>query len=523
MKKEKILELLNIKYNEKYENLILKDAKYNSLASCLFLQILYKDGFNIADNKDEIVAFIKKEIPEKITLDIKFTKSYIDEEILIKEVNNYILNSFPSLMSTLKIENINCGTENVDFTLMYDKRMESYSTARNLNNSLKEFLNSSFCYNFEIREELYEVDDSLYEDDEQDDFDFAVSAPENVREIIVKDISQYIGDLPQVNPMYIKDICEECDGVVVCGKIKFMKEYLTKPKPKIEGQAESKVNEERKYFKWVLKDFTNDISCIYFPTQTTLPKIEKIVDGSEVVITGRIMKDKFSNAFSLRVKAIALCILPTTFEEVVNYKPEPINYKYVMPAKVDHCSQTDIFSSAKEMEIVPFLQDKTFVVFDFETTGLEFLNSKIIEVGAVKIINGKISETFSSFINPLEKIPNNITELTSITDEDVEDAPTYPMVLQDFYKFTRGAVLVAHNITFDFGFLNYYGKDSGYLFDNELEDTLSLAMRYVKGIRNYKLKTVASKLNVSLENAHRAVNDAMATAEIFIKIAGLIV
>ena len=88
----------------------------------------------------------------------------------------------------------------------------------------------------------------------------------------------------------------------------------------------------------------------------------------------------------------------------------------------------------------------------------------------------------------------------------------------DFYKFTRGAALVGQNVSFDYGFLSYFGKKYGYNFETEMEDTWQLAMQNLRGLKNYKLKTICAKLGVSLENAHRAVHDATATAECFIKL-----
>ena len=145
----------------------------------------------------------------------------------------------------------------------------------------------------------------------------------------------------------------------------------------------------------------------------------------------------------------------------------------------------------------------------------------MVEIGAVKIVNGKITEKFRSYVNPDgKKIDPKASETTGIYDEDVADALMDYQVLQDFYKFTRDAVIIGYNnINFDNVFLFGQAKKCRWNFDNETEDVFKLAQKYVSGVKNYKLGTIASSLGVLLENAHSAIYDAMATAEIFIKIA----
>ena len=149
----------------------------------------------------------------------------------------------------------------------------------------------------------------------------------------------------------------------------------------------------------------------------------------------------------------------------------------------------------------------------------------MVEIGAVKIVNGKITEKFVSFVNPDGKhIDEGASATTGIYDEDVADAPKDYEVLQDFYKFSRGSILIGYNNkNFDNAFLIGQGKKCRWNFDNENKDVYRLVQKYVRGVKNYRLGTVAEKLGVVLDNAHSAVYDALATAEVFIKIAGNIV
>jgi len=169
-------------------------------------------------------------------------------------------------------------------------------------------------------------------------------------------------------------------------------------------------------------------------------------------------------------------------------------------------------------EIAYMTFDGEYVVFDVETTGLDSAKDEIIEIGACKIKNGKIIDVFSTFVKPNRKIPTEITELTGITDEMVADAPTINYVLPDFYKFCCGATIVAHNLTFDMGFIHNVAKRFSYNFNHNTMDTLEMARKKIGGLKNYKLGTIVDHLGIVLENAHRAVNDATATAKVFIKL-----
>ncbi|KXZ39809.1 DNA polymerase-3 subunit alpha [Alkalithermobacter thermoalcaliphilus JW-YL-7 = DSM 7308] len=161
--------------------------------------------------------------------------------------------------------------------------------------------------------------------------------------------------------------------------------------------------------------------------------------------------------------------------------------------------------------------DQTFVVFDIETTGLSNQNDKITEIGAVKIRNFQIVDTFSALINPEIPIPKTVQELTGITDEMVTDKEKIHEILPKFIDFVGDSVLVAHNAEFDIGFIRENTKSLGIDFNNNYIDTISLAKVLLPNLKKYKLNIVAKELNIKLENHHRAVDDAQATAHIFVK------
>ena len=159
----------------------------------------------------------------------------------------------------------------------------------------------------------------------------------------------------------------------------------------------------------------------------------------------------------------------------------------------------------------------SYVVFDLETTGLSPDKNKIIEIGAVKVVDGAITERFSTFVNPEVPIPYNIEQLTSIKDDMVLDAPRIEEILPEFMKFCEGTVMVAHNAEFDTGFIRKNCERMGLLFDFTIADTVALARILLPQLNRFKLDTVAKAVGVSLDHHHRAVDDAACTAEIFVK------
>ena len=161
--------------------------------------------------------------------------------------------------------------------------------------------------------------------------------------------------------------------------------------------------------------------------------------------------------------------------------------------------------------------DADYVVFDLETTGFSPETNRIIEIGAVKVQNGKIVDKFSTFVNPQVPIPFRIEQLTSINDSMVIDAPVIADILPEFMKFCEGCVMVAHNADFDMSFIKKNCQRLDIPCKPTIVDTVALARVLLPNLNRFKLDTVAKALGISLENHHRAVDDAGCTAEIFVK------
>lgn len=160
----------------------------------------------------------------------------------------------------------------------------------------------------------------------------------------------------------------------------------------------------------------------------------------------------------------------------------------------------------------------TFICFDIETTGLSARKDKITEIGAVKIVNGEVTDTFSTFANPEIPIPSKITELTGITDAMVKDAPSQSEAVKAFLDFADGNILVAHNAPFDTSFIRTACENMGVEYNYTSIDTVVICRSILKDIKNCKLDTVAKYMRLGNFNHHRATDDAQMLASIFVEL-----
>lgn len=155
-----------------------------------------------------------------------------------------------------------------------------------------------------------------------------------------------------------------------------------------------------------------------------------------------------------------------------------------------------------------------YVVFDIETTGLNPKYEKIIELGAARVQNGEVTDTFSTFVNPGKSLPERIVELTGIYDTDVINAPYIEEVLDSFIDFVAEDILLGHNLIFDYSFVKKAAVNQKKNFDRNGIDTLKIARRFLTDLESRRLSSLCAYYNIYLE-AHRALNDALATHELY--------
>ena len=162
--------------------------------------------------------------------------------------------------------------------------------------------------------------------------------------------------------------------------------------------------------------------------------------------------------------------------------------------------------------------DNEYIVLDIETTGLSFRTEKITEIGAVKVKNGEIVDTFETFVNPEIPIPQRIVELTGITDSLVKNEPTIDIVMPKFLDFIGNLKLVAHNADFDIGFLKNNAEVLGLKMDNDYIDSLALSRQLFPEFKKHKLGILAEKFGIKVENAHRALDDVKTLVKVYLKL-----
>ena len=254
------------------------------------------------------------------------------------------------------------------------------------------------------------------------------------------------------------------------------------------------------------------MEVIYFCTKSNEKKMEALSDCMSVICVGDVVKG-LSGKLNYKIKKMALATAKP--KEVVVDAPSGRHKQVVFTEPIETKAQSNLF------EEKPIYNDNimnnTFVVFDIETTGLDPETCEITEIGAVKIVNGVIKERFASFVKISGKIPKEVQEITHITDDMLRNAPSLENVIRDFYDWTRNCIISGYNIIgFDMKFIQKAGKKFGLKFDNDLLDALIIARTSNLRVSNYKLGTVVNALGITLEGAHRAYNDAHATAQVLL-------
>ncbi|WP_333813224.1 3'-5' exonuclease [Muricomes intestini] len=158
---------------------------------------------------------------------------------------------------------------------------------------------------------------------------------------------------------------------------------------------------------------------------------------------------------------------------------------------------------------------KSYVAFDVETTGLNPEQNEIIEIGALKVRDGKVQERFMEFIRPTESIQPAITELTGITNQMVEQARRRQEVIPEFLDFCEDDILVGHNVVFDYSFMKMSALSEGMAFEKNGIDTLKIAQKVHKDMKSKSLGALCEYYHIENNAAHRAYHDALATAKLY--------
>ncbi len=498
----------------------LDEATFNTKKDELTINFMYPEDRPITDDdKKQIIGIITKDFGDLCKVVVKFNKSCFDREVIFERIEEYIDKYYKVLKNEMSrddiaIQRLSEG-EGAEIIISCDELRKQVFVNKKFDADLKAFLQRKFFFDFVVTLRVDKESTNLQEFlDNMPKIDTglsdALAKESQINHMEIELGECFYGKYMPNKVGFIADIdAENGNEVMVAGVVTNVALTTFTSKVKVDGEPM-----ERKKFSFTLTDPSGFINVVVFPQEKTLKPLELMEDGMTVAVGGTI--NEFNGNRSLRVSSISKCdILTKELKRV--YRKVNDDYYYVKPQPVLETQQMDLFAVGGKTTDYWNTHDSV-VVFDLETTGFDSKSCKIIEIGAVKITKGSIIETFQTLINPGSKIPDEITKLTHIDDSMVENAPTVDQVLPDFYKFVNGCVLSAYNIDFDYSFLSFNGQNLRLLFDNEQIDTLRLVRDKVPSLSNYKLGTVVKALNITLNNAHRALADAYATAKVFVKL-----
>lgn len=463
----------------------------------------------LSENSAKIASTAAEILKTSFKVKVKFKKSYFEEAYFSYGLLGF-LDKYPMVRNNIKSENFAFEYEGdaIKAILKVPPAVAGYMQGE-IFDEISNYVHNNYCEKIEVAiEEIpLESEEIVVEEDENK----LVYDYEGGRHIKVSNVESFIGDPIYERPSYIMD-AHPLDGAVLCGKVRDFTEHKRAMK---EGETEQKY-----FFKFRLEDFTGSIDCIYFPTKKSIDKIRSLTVGKEIVAFGSVEYNTFRGVKSLsyKVRFISTCTLPENF--VINRARMvvPAEYKHVHPTEYEEYEQDDLFKIKDE--IPPYLIGKEFVVYDLETTGLNRDTDRIIEIGAVKLKDGVITQAFSTLVDPQCLIPDKTVEITGITDADVKGAPTIAEAMPDFFKFCDGAVMVGQNsMQFDWPFVRAKAEPMNIYFENEQLDVMLLAKKYFPDLSRYNLDFLSRQFGIVNEEAHRAVSDAVTTAKIFIKLA----
>ncbi|MGI6485177.1 MAG: PolC-type DNA polymerase III [Tepidanaerobacteraceae bacterium] len=308
-----------------------------------------------------------------------------------------------------------------------------------------------------------------------------------------------------------------------------------------------------------LTDYSNSIGVKLFLSEEKKEISERLKNNMWVKVKGNIKQNKYSNENELIAKDINYAKKPLRLDtcsekrvelhlhtrysamDAICSPSEVINlakgWGHKSVAFTDHgvvqCFP-EVYEAARRAGIKPIygveayvfddefpvmvsppsinILEAEYVVTDIETTGLSTQNDEIIEIGAVKVKNGKIIDTFSALVKPQRPLPANITRLTGITNDMLKSSPSFTQVIPNFLDFLGNSIFVAHNAGFDAGFIRRDCQKLNLPFNNRILDTLALSQIVLSNLKNHKLDTVAKHLKIKMGSHHRAVDDANTAA-----------
>ncbi len=506
---DKIVNILIEELGEEFSRLRLSNCQlYSKLKKLDFEFILPSDVYDNHYNNEiegKILSSLKTNCGPSFTIVFKVRKTYSDVHIVRNHIFNFMSEKFPIAAAEMKPKNFAIEGSSPEYyvEIKLPSHLYTYLGASTFTQDLLRSLEGEFCDSFNL---VLSEDKSLNSGSNLTELASGHEKIYNPLTVGVTLNRVLIGSEIRQQPRQIKALKGDTQSAV-CGRVSLWNKRTAKTSGKL-------------FYKFTLSDPTGSVDVLYFPRGNNPEQIETMVrEGDEIVIYGDVRDSDFGR--SVFVKDIMNCKIDwESVEGAGVLKDAPLYYTFVEPTPFEIIEQDSMFEKEK---VCSYLEGKTFVIFDFETTGLDTNTCNVIEVGALKMVNGKIVEEFSTFAKPDKPLTEDITELTSITQEMVEDKPSFTQILPDFLKFCKDAILVAHNQEYDIKILSRYCRDEGYKFENLSQCTLALSNKYLPQLKSHSLAKVSEYYGFVNQHAHRAIGDVEVTAKIFVKLAENIV
>ncbi len=430
-------------------------------------------------------------------VEISVKKIVSNDQLINVDIYKYLSENYPSISIFLKPNDVISTVfgDVVKYVLRLTKDGAEYVQKNGALNKLNEYMSKRFCSDFAGSTEIKEAEETaslLSEEVYESELQKIEHRTIKVKSVFIIDDAT-MGD----TALYIEDAVS--GNVTVCGKITDIAERQTKTgKP---------------FFIIHLDDTTGRTSGVYFTKKNTYAKIKELAVGDEIIVRGNI--GEYNGKRSFTFDKINRCEFPTDFVKKDKYKKTaPKEYRNIFPSPSTSIKISSVFDD----DTLPReLTEKTYVVFDLETTGIDVMTNGITEIGAVKLVEGKMTEQFTTLVKPDYPITDENIAITGITPEMVKDAPKIGTVIPDFMKFIEGAVLVAHNAEFDTKFIKRFASGEEYEVKNKVLDTLEMSRALLPQLKKHDLHTIADHFGIVFHH-HRAMSDAYATAEAFIEL-----
>jgi len=482
----KIYKEINEQTNGKYKSLRFPKATFSKVGVTVTVVCKKEDRQFVETNKSELIDLLTKtcafhsEIKLAID-DSDPTASGIRSAVVaFTEKFTYVSSVLHTISAEVQPE---YKVKIKMHRAMYDLAKNDYIVR------LNEFLSDNYAVQVNADIEIVEFSESGTV--------YSAKVDNGIKEYDVTDIRPVVGEIFGSKARTISSIDANGYNMTVCGIFAMPTAFRSKG--------------GRRYERFLLYDGETSLQCRYSPQTEADSIVNRDLTNKTVCVFGNVEYDSARNEASVSVRALALCAC--SGPKIVEKRPAPQKYERIIPKPYEEYVQSSMFDSVGALP--PALRGG-FVVFDFETTGLSILYDRPTELGAVKLVDGRITETFSTLIDPRRPIPPEVVEKTGITDEMVKGQPLFEDVLPDFYKFSEGCSFVCHNIAFDFPFLLKGGNRSGWAFgDRKTFDTMAIAPIALPGIPKLSLDKVLEGLGLVNDNAHRAMSDAAATAKAF--------